>query len=285
MKKVIFFLIGLLCAGVIRAQLTSDKAAFLGGFYSYSNTLCSPGYFRLPHPEEIIRMPVLDSYPDAATQLDSLIKKLREGQKSLDWALDSLRPGSGPAVNLPDWIRKMMIFYLYADQLKAMDKPLKIRYYSVNRNPFIVGGAGIPEKGYISLACLTAVGEGYEYGGPLVVAWAATQDTVMGSTRAIEAFNRAVGEGILVSLFDNHKWSKPSSVVRCAAPFYGRPAYRIRARVTYDYKFEPERQMRVSDSYYVFVLVKGGYEYLVAFLADGGCFHPENVADFLSLRP
>jgi len=232
----------------------------------------------------LVLMPFLAEHPHATLEYDKLVAESMSEHKELDWALDSLRSELDSLLELSDSLRRKAIFYLYVDRLESLEKPLKIDQYT-GRYLAIYDGTGTSSKGFLQVACLTGVDGGFEYGGPLVVSWAATQDTVMDSTRAIEAFNRAVGEGILVSLFDNPKWSKPSSVVRCAAPFYGATAYRVRARVTYDYKFEPERQMRVSDSYYVFVLVKGGYEYLVAFLADGGCFHPENVADFLSLRP
>lgn len=285
MKKMIIFLAGLSGFNILAGYLTHEKYVCINSWFHYALSLRAPGNYPPITPDEIIHMPFLEKRPEAVAQLDTLIADSRTRQKSLDWAMDSLKPGSGPASSLPDSLRRWMIYYLYSDQLKLLKKPVKIKYLCGKRHLYICNGGGTSTEGFLELACLTGVCDGFEYGGPLIVSWAATQDTVMDSTRAFEVFNRAAELGILVSLFDNPKWSKPSSVVRCAAPFYGRQAYRVRARVESDYKFEPGRKMRVNDSYYIFVLVKGGYEYLVVFMAEGGCFDPENLADFLSLRP
>jgi hypothetical protein len=287
MKRIIIFLAGLSGVSILAGDLTHEKYTYIKTWFQYT-VETAPSYPPVTSVDPI-PAPVLGEYPDAAAQLDSLIVDLRIDQKTLDWALDSLRPSNGPVSQLSDELRRVIIYYLYVDQLEALDKPLRVKYLCGKRDLFICGGAGTPEKGFLELACLTGVCDGFEYGGPLVVSWAATTDTVMGSTRAFEVFNRAAKQGIFVSLFDNPKWSKPSSVVRCAAPFYGRPAYRIRAGVEYDHESHDEANLgsivRRRDSYYVFAFVKGGYEYLVAFMAEGGCFDPENLADFLSLRP
>jgi hypothetical protein len=271
------------------SELTYEKYTWIGEIADWGGYLMYLGWadrldWEIVSSPPLVLMPFLSEHPHATLEYDKLVAESMSKNKSLDWALDSLRSELDSLLELSNPLRKKTIFYLYVDRLESLEKPLKIDQHT-GRYLAIDDGTGTSEKGFIRMACLTGVDGGFEYGGPLLVSWAATGDTVMDSVRALEAFNLAAEEGMLVTLADDPKWGKPSSLVHCAAPFYGRPAYRIRARVTYDYKFEPERQMRVSDSYYVFVLVKGGYEYLVAFLADGGCFDPSNVADFLTLTP
>ena len=247
MRRIILFVLCLSGISILDAQLNYEKYVWINSWYQYVIDLQTPGNYHLVTSVDKTPSPIFKLYPDAATQLDSLILNVMKEYKNLDWTLDSLKPSLGPAADLPDSLHRQMIFYLYTDQLEALKKPLTIKYFRGKRALYIYDGTGTPDKGFLQIACLTGVCDGFEYGGPLVVSWAATGDTVMDSVRALEAFNRAAEEGMLVRLADDPKWGKPSSVVRCAAPFYGRPAYRIRARVTYDYKFEPERQMRVSD--------------------------------------
>ncbi|GAI69735.1 unnamed protein product, partial [marine sediment metagenome] len=43
-------------------------------------------------------------------------------QKSLEWALDFLKPTSGPAATLPDSLRREIIYYLYNNRLILLNK-------------------------------------------------------------------------------------------------------------------------------------------------------------------
>lgn len=277
MQKEVFITFLFLNVSFLDAQLTSEKFFYIKAYCHY---VMSP-YF-VP-PEKVIRLPLLNKYEEEVSILDSLISELRLNQKSLDWALDSLKPDTETLKGLSDARRRELIYYLYADQLKAMERPVHVRYMSLNRDAFFVDGTGTKEKGFLRLAGLTAVGDALEYGGPLVVSWSRISDTLIDSTRTFKAFNRACEEGVLISRFNNPKWNKPSSLVRCAVPFYGVTAYRVRARVEYDYKFMNDVDFRRSAPYYVFVFIKNGYEYLVAFEAEGGCFNVENLADYLSI--
>ena len=270
---------------ILDAQLTTEKYALINGWYHYALSLQTPGNYRTITSDEIIPMPFVEKRPEAIAQLDSLIADLRKRQKSLDWAMDSLKPGSGPASLLPDSLRRWMIYYLYSDQLKLLKKPVKIKYLCGKRDLYICNGGGTSTKGFLELACLTGVCDGFEYGGPLVVSWVATEDTVMDSTRAVQMFNRARDEGQIVSPSTDPQWRPPSRVVRCAYPFYGRPAYHIVATVEYETEFRVRQATRETFTFYIFVLEKGGYEYLISFLGGGGCFNVENLADFLSLSP
>lgn len=236
-------------------------------------------------PYKPFEMPVMKEHPRAAAQLDSVIADSMKWQKSLDWPMDSLKPGSGPASLLPDSLRRWMIYYLYSDQLKLLKKPVKIKYLCGKRHLYICNGGGTSTEGFLELACLTGVCGGFEYGGPLIVSWAATQDTVMDSTRAVQMFRKACEKGVIVSPSTDPQWRPPSSVVRCAYPFYGRPAYHLVATVEYETEFRVRKPARKTHTFYIFVLEKGGYEYLISFFGGGGCFNVENLADFLSLSP
>lgn len=227
--------------------------------------------------------PIVKTYSEAAKELDGQILVLMGEGKSLDWAMDSLKPISETLTKVSNETRRRLIFYLYSDRLESLNKPLKIHYLGGGRDLFICDGAGTPEDGFIMAACLSRVCDGFEYGGTLVISWSRTSDTLMDSTRAQEAFRRACEGGVLISRFNNPKWNIPSSLVRCAAPFYSVTAYRVRARVVYDYKYLHGSDYRNSAPYYVFVFIKNGYEYLVAFEAEGGCFTVENLADYLTI--
>jgi hypothetical protein len=285
MKRIILYLLYLSGISIFDAQLTTEKYALINGWYQYALSLQSPGNYRTITPDEIIPMPFVENRPEAVAQLDSLIADCRTEQKSLDGAMDSLKPDSGLASLLPDSLRRWMIYYLYSDQLKRIEKPVKIRYLCGKRDLYICNGSGTLSEGFLELSCLTGVCEGFEYGGPLIVSWAATEDTVMDSTRAVQMFDRARDQGQIVSSSTDPKWRPPSRVVRCAAPFYGRPAYHLVATVEYETEFRVRQATRETLTFYIFVLEKGGYEYLIAFHGAGGCFNVENLADFLSLKP
>lgn len=285
MKRIILCVLCLSGISILCAQLTTEKYALINGWYHYALSLQTPGNYRTITPNEIIPMPFIKERPEAAAQLDTLIADSRTRQKSLDWAMDSLKPGSGPASSLPDSLRRWMIYYLYSDQLKLIKKPVKIKYLCGKRHLYICNGGGTSTEGFLELACLTGVCGGFEYGGPLIVSWAATEDTVMDSTRAVQMFRKACEDGVIVSPSTDPQWRPLSRVVRCAAPFYGRPAYHIVATVEYETEFRVRKPARKTHTFYIFVLEKGSYEYLIAFLGGGGCFNVENLADFLSLRP
>lgn len=232
----------------------------------------------------LVLMPFLAEHPHATLEYDKLVAESMSAHKDLDWALDSLRSKLDPLLELPDSLRRKAIFYLYVGRLESLEKPLKIDQYT-GRYLAIYDGTGTSSKGFLKLACLTGVCDGFEYGGPLIVSWAATEDTVMDSTRAVQMFRKACEKGVIVSPSTDPQWRPPSRVVRCAYPFYGRPAYHIVATVEYETEFRVRKPTREAHTFYIFVLEKGGYEYLISFLGGGGCFNVENLADFLSLRP
>jgi len=267
-----FFLVFLLITVGV-SELTDEKYWWIVEIADWKEYLMYLGWAgRLDRDvissRSLVLMPFLAEHPHATLEYDKLVAESMSAHKELDWALDSLRSKLDPLLELPDSLRRKAIFYLYVDRLESLEKPLKIDQYT-GRYLAIYDGTGTSSKGFLQVACLTGVCDGFEYGGPLVVSWAATQDTVMDSTRAVQMFRKACEEGVIVSPSTDPKWSSPSRVVRCAYPFYGRPAYHIVATVEYETEFRVRKPARETHTFYIFVLEKGGYEYLVAFLAEG----------------
>ncbi len=283
MRKELFIAFLFLNVSVLDAQLSFEKYRCINEWFQYVMSVTKPSYNDTISSNYQLVAPVVKTYSEAAKELDSQIVFLMDEGKSLDWAMDSLKPTSETLSNLSDEIRRKLIFYLYSDKLENLSKPVKIHYLGGGRDLFICDGVGTPEEGFVMASCLSSVCGGFEYGGTLVVSWSSTSDTLMDSVRARKAFDRACEDGVFISRFNNPKWNKPSSLMRCAAPFYGVAAYRVRARVVYDYKYLHGSDYRNSAPYYVFVFIKNGYEYLVAFEAEGGCFNVENLADYLSI--
>ena len=284
-----FFLVFLLITVGV-SELTDEKYWWIVEIADWKEYLMYLGWAgRLDRDvissRSLVLMPFLAEHPHATLEYDKLVAESMSAHKGLDWALDSLRSKLDPLLELPDSLRRKMIFYLYLDRLRSLKKPLTIKYFRGKRDFYIYDGTGTPDKGFLQVACLTGVCDGFEYGGPLIVSWAATGDTVMDSTRAVQMFRKACEEGVIVSPSTDPQWRPLSRVVRCAYPFYGRPAYHIVATVEYETEFRVRQATRETFTFYIFVLEKGGYEYLISFLGGGGCFNVENLADFLSLRP
>ena len=283
-----FFLVFLLITVGV-SELTDEKYWWIVEIADWKEYLMYLGWagrldWDIISSRPLVLMPFLAEHPHATLEYDKLVAESMSEHKELDWALDSLRSELDSLLELSDSLRRKAIFYLYVDRLESLEKPLKIDQYT-GRYLAIYDGTGTYSKGFLQVACLTGVDGGFEYGGPLVVSWAATQDTVMDSTRAVQMFRKACEEGVIVSPSTDPQWRPLSRVVGGAYPVYGRPAYHIVATVEYETEFRVRQATRETFTFYIFVLEKGGYEYLIAFLGGGGCFNVENLADFLTLRP
>ena len=166
-------------------------------------------------PNHPLPVSFFEEYSEEFKEVDSLVASIEES-KSLNWTLDSLNPFQGNQDVLLDSLLRPMIYFSYSYRLASLEKPLVLRYVLGNRNLFIMDGIGNTDNGFIKVACLTDLGDAFEYGCPLDVFWFRTSDTLMDSTRVHEAFSRACEQGVLISRFNNPKWTKPSSLVRCA---------------------------------------------------------------------
>jgi hypothetical protein len=207
-------------------------------------------------PYKPFEMPVMKEHPRAAAQLDSVIADSMKWQKSLEWALDSLKPGYGPAAGLSDKLRKEMIYYLYNNRLISLKKPL--RFDSYYPNWYFHGGAGTSEAGWIRY--FGVIGEEPLLEGLFTIFWAPTDNNVMQASRALQMFNDAKQEGVFANRAIDPKWDNVSSVAPCT--LFNRSAIRIKIPLEYGDIFW---DCRVPDTLLVFSLAKGDYEYLVSF--------------------
>ncbi len=207
-------------------------------------------------PYKPFEMPVMKEHPRAAAQLDSVIADSMKWQRSLEWALDSLKPRYGPAAGLSDKLRKKMIYYLYYNRLISLKKPL--RFDSYYPNWYFHGGAGISEVGWIRY--FGVIGEEPILEGLFSISWAPTDNNVMEASRALQMFNDAKQKGVFANRAIDPKWDNVLSVAPCT--LFNRSAIRIKIPLEYGDIFW---DCRVPDTLLVFALAKGDYEYLVSF--------------------
>jgi len=225
--------------------------------------------------EKIIPMPVLtEEYPRAAVQLDGLVENTMRSQKSLDWALDNLKPSSGPAASLPDSIRREMLYYLYHDNFYRIKKPWSFGD-EIPTDFYFSGGTGTSDKGwfrYADIDCAAMEEAKLWLGSYCTIYWARSNDTLMDSARAMRLFNHAIKEDMLVSRLSNPEWSPILSFEPCVYhEYYELPAYCIEIPVEYDCCEEYPNVYRRQDTMVVVTCIKDNYEYLISHSkADGG---------------
>lgn len=207
-------------------------------------------------------MPVLKKYPRSVKQLDGIIANSMKWQKSLEWALDFLKPTSGPAATLPDSLRREIIYYLYNNRLILLKKPWKFTYDSPLSDR-IHGGTGTNEVGWIRYADI--FGEEPILQDLTCVYWAPSDDSVMTSPRALMLFKDAKEEGVFASRSINPEWGEPLTVAPCT--LFNRPAVFIRVPLEFDEVFW---DTRYPDTLNVFAFATRSYQYLVGFTSAIG---------------
>jgi len=219
----------------------------IGGDFSYGD--------RLP-------MPVMEAYPRAAAQLDGIVADSMKWGRSLEWALNYLKPRSGPAAALPDSVRREILYYIYRDRLIAMNRPWG--FYSVDGccmcDYFIHGGAGSSEVGWIRFVDILLSEDPCFYGF-FTVAWALRGDVGLGPSHATRMIQNAMEEGKLLSYSVNPVWHYDMSLKPCT--LYNLPAYKAEIPVEYDFWLYRIKE-DLSDTLRIFILQKGGYEYLIS---------------------
>ncbi len=217
--------------------------------------------------EKIIPMPVLtQGYPRAAAQLDGLVEDAMGRRKSLDWAVDNLKPSSGPAAPLPDSVRREMLYYLYHDNFYKVEKPWNFGK-EVFDVLFFSGGTGTFEQGWVRYATIPVwtMEEGKAYfSGYTGISWARTSDTVMDSTRAMRMFNNAVQKNVLISRLSDPAWFPILSMESCV--FHERyefPAFCMEVPLEYDCCEAYPDVYRKNDTLFLATFITDGYEYLI----------------------
>lgn len=220
--------------------------------------------------EVVIPIPLLtEDYPQAAAQMDGLVKSAMKNHHSLDWAIDNLKPTSGPASSVPDSLRSLMLYYIYHDNFSMLEKP----WYWKEFSPidwFFSSGTGTYEEGWGRYAYInTGPGEDAAelwFYGYCTISWAATGDTLMDSTRAVWMFNNSREKGMLVSNLSKPAWF-PILGVQPAVFHrdYKISAVQILVPVEYDCcEVYPEVSRR-TDTLVVTTFVRNGYEYLISY--------------------
>ena len=217
--------------------------------------------------EKIIPMPVLtEEYPRAAAQLDKLVENAMGRHRSLDWALDNLKPSSGPAASLPDSIRREMLYYLYHDNFCKVKKP-----WNFGNEMFSIlhfsGGSGTSEQGWVRYATIPVwtmeAGVAF-FDGYTGISWARTSDTVMDSARTMRMFNDAVQKNVLVSRLSNPVWSSILSMDTCTFhERYELPAFCMEVLCEYDCCETYPEVYRKNDTLFLATFIANDYAYLI----------------------
>lgn len=218
--------------------------------------------------DKIIPMPVLTERPQSTAELKELVVQAMSEQKSLDWALDSLKPATGPAASLADSVRREMLYVLYHDMLSQTKKP----WSWGNETPtdlFFSGGVWTYEEGWGRYAhvypvCLEEAK--MDFTGYFTALWNKTADTLMDSALAMGMLQRAVKGNMLVNRLSNPLWRPVMSFEPCVYhKRYKLPAFKIEIPVEYDCCNDYPEVFRRLDTMIVITCLKSGYEYLIAY--------------------
>ena len=220
-----------------------------GGDFSYADRLS---------------MPVMAEHPAAYDQLRELAADTIKW-RSLEWALNYLKPRSGPAAALPDSLRRELLYYIYRDRLISLDRPWG--FYTVDGccmiDFYIHGGAGSSGDGWIRFVNILLSEEPGFYGF-FTVTWAPRGDRKLGPSHSTRMILSAMEEGKLLSYSVNPVWHYDYRLKPCS--LYNVPAFKAEIPVEYDYvmmqRFDGDSCL--SDTLQVFVLEKGDYEYLIS---------------------
>ena len=277
MRRLLIITIAVLVVLPLRAMITWEEVTWIYEWRRewvelYMQEKLSVEHFsqcNLPIP-----MPVLKENHRASAQLDSLIEKAMKEGRSLEWAVDSLKPASAPAASLSDSLRRKIIYYLYRDRLGllepmagdlqrlkgldsvALSEPPWRFTFGGHYSWLIHGGAETAEQGWIRYADLKfhPAPPEVELDGFIIISWARGEGGTMNSVRAMRIFADAVGQGMFVS-------RSIDSVLRILPrTFPDVPA------VCMDVVFEVEKDFWCSDdTFRVFTFEKGGYEYIFSY--------------------
>ena len=218
----------------------------IGGDFSYADRLS---------------MLVMAEHPAAYDQLRELVADTIK-RRSLEWALNYLKPRSGPAAALPDSVRRELLYYIYRDHLIAMDRPWKFNSYSgyTLSDFFIHGGTGTSQVGWIRFVDILLSEDPCFYGF-FTVSWAPCRDCKMGPAHATRMILSAMEEGKLLSYSVNPVWKYDLSLEPCT--LYDGPVFKAQIPVEYDFWWYRIKESR-SDTLQIFIFQNGDYEYLIS---------------------
>lgn len=140
MKRII--LLSIVFLGIARG-LTTEELRWLYKWRHQYNVLFEKGKIGGDFSyADRLSMPVMAEHPAAYDQLRELVADTIK-RRSLEWALNYLKPRSGPAASLSDSLRRELLYYIYRDHLITTDRPWKFNSH---------GGTGTSQVGWISLA-------------------------------------------------------------------------------------------------------------------------------------
>lgn len=209
-------------------------------------------------PYSVFSMPVLEWYPEAASQLDSMVGIYMKNQYSMEWVLDSLRPDFGPASVLKDKTINQMLYYLCVNYLIRQQKP----WHFDDIRPslwYVNGGSGTPHRGWIRYAKLM-LGEEPFYEGFFCISWSPTVSKDFDIEDAIDAYQDAKQAGVFVSRSIDPVWKEDFTVAECM--LYNSRAFYIKTQVEFRTFFW---KGCVTDTFNIFLFDYRGHKYLVGF--------------------